>query len=121
MRLKFSGHQAEVEKDYTLGQRIVYQGEGEVIKREERYQGEDGESVPVITVRPIVVELRGLKDGIYQEPEATTTKKHSWIYLHRLKVRDYWEQQLSAKYPDFDKYWQAYKDKLDQNITEKLQ
>lgn len=116
---KFSSHRFEVQHEYKPGQRVAFLGESEVRDVINRSTGKDGETSTTYALIPIVVELRGLEDGIYQESEITKTNKHSWIYMHRMKVRQYWEEQLSHKYPDFNVYWEAYKKRLDENIESK--
>lgn len=119
-RIKFSANQHEIETTLKGDERVIFQGEAEVSATTTKPLG-DGSELVIYTLKPLLVQIQG-SDPIYNTPKQTAKPKNkSKSEELRNILYVYWSQQLSGKYPNFDKYYNAYMDKHIDNIKEKLQ
>ena len=116
--LQFTAHKVEVANDYTIGERLVFQGEGEVIGSKTVGVGKDRETAITYRLMPILVAFKASE--IEKKEDIGTTEKKPRARRHRDLLYVYWDQNFKYKYPEFDAYYEAYYDKLDTNIREKL-
>ena len=119
-RLKFSGHHVELPEEYELGANILFKGEGEIIKREQK-DTNDGEYIQTHTLRPKLVELIASESVFQSQPTIAVPLSKSRSKQLRDTLFVYWDQQLRNKYPDFEKYYDATMDKIINDVKEKLE
>lgn len=118
MRLKFSNHHLEVNVDYPLNSRVLFQGEGEIVDEHRKNVGEDGRYLSIKSVQPLITEFRE-SQGIYTPQRGEMVGKSPSKRL-RDSLFIYWDQQLSTKYPDFEIYYEAAMDKITEEVKRKI-
>lgn len=117
--IKFTGAHIEVNQDYDINARVIFQGEGEVTKQEMRSVGKDGEFTRVTHVMPLVVTFQQ-SDGVYKEPETgLSIKKSLSKQLYDLLWVD-WKKNFAHKIPDFEVYRHSYMNRRMDEIRARL-
>lgn len=117
--IKFTSAHIEVNQDYDINDRVIFQGEGEVTKQEMRSVGKDGEFTRVTHIMPLVVTFQQ-SEGVYKAPDVGSTAKKSKSKQLRDIMFIQWSQQLQTKYPEFEIYYNAAMDKLIETVRQKI-
>ena len=117
---KMTAHEFSIENEYKNRDSVYLEAECEVVNIETKPVGEEEEEKEVCKLRIKMAKLTRMKDGAYKDKEVTTTSRNSRSQSHRSLLYIYWQQQLSKKYT-FEAFYDAYYDKRDAEIKEKLQ
>lgn len=118
--VKFTGNYLEVNQDYEINARVLFQGEGEVVKTEQKSIGKDGECNQITHIMPLIIEIKP-SEGTYQPKVIGTSGKKSKSKQLRDIMYIQWSQQLRIKYPEFEIYYNAAMDRLIEAVRVKIQ
>lgn len=108
--VKFTGNYIEINQDYDINARVIFQGEGEVTRTELKSIGKDGECNQITHIMPLIVEIKP-SEGTYQPKVIGTSGKKSKSKQLRDILFIYWSQNQAHKYPDFEVFYNAYIDR----------
>lgn len=108
--IQFTSHRVEVANEYEIGERVVFQGEGEIVGSKTASVGKDGECSVTYRVMPILCEYKasereGITDVGYTKADSPSKRLRSSLFV-------LWSQQYQNKYPDFENYYSAAIEKL---------
>lgn len=121
-RIKFSGQQMDTQTLYKSGERVIFQGSGEVAQEAHKPAG-DGTDIVISTIRPLLVEVK--LDGSDATPETKKEIAKPKVKSPSQRLRAVlwllWEQQYKHKYPDFENYYLVSIEKLIDAIKTKLE
>lgn len=117
---KMSPHEFSLESDLKNRDSVFIEAECEVVSVDTKPIGEVDEEKQIVKLRIKMAKLTPMEDGVYKEPEVTTTSRKSRSQSHRDLLYNYWQQQLSGKYT-FEAFYDTVYDKYDEKVKEKLQ
>lgn len=110
-RYKFSGSQMEIEQELDVDKNVVWLGEAEIVKNEDRSQ-QDGKWVRIYTLRPKLGQIKQPDTAFYEEPKPSVAKRKSLSQRERDKWYLIWEQEYTHKYKDFDTFYTTVKERI---------
>jgi hypothetical protein len=117
--VKFTGNYLEVNQDYEINARVIFQGEGEVTKTEQKSIGKDGECNQITHIMPLIIEIKP-SEGTYQPKVIGTSGKKSKSKQLRDLLFIYWSENQAHKYPVFEVFYNAYIDRQMDKIRQKI-
>lgn len=116
---KMTAHEFSLDGDYENRKSLFIEAECEVVGHDDKPIGEVDEEKEVTKLRIKMAKITPMENGVYEEPELTTTNRKSRSQHHRALLKRYWEQQLSSKYT-FKAFYDSVYDKYDQKVEEQL-
>ncbi len=117
--VKFTGNYLEVNQDYEINARVLFQGEGEVTKTEQKSIGKDGECNQITHIMPLIIEIKP-SEGTYQPKViGTSSKKSLSKQLYDLLWVD-WKKNFVHKIPEFEVYRHSYMNRRMDEIRARL-
>lgn len=118
-RFKFTSTQIEINLDAEVNNRVVFQGEGEVVKQEMKSVGKDDECILISHIEPLLASFQA-SEGHYAKPVIGTGVKKSKSKQLRDLIFIMWSQQWQSKYPNFETYYDATMDKLMEKVRSQI-